>query len=304
MTTPTEGTPIRVLLADDSAADIELAVVELERSGLIASYDSVQTAEEFKRCLAGGSYDIVLSDYRMPGWTGLDALRMIKKAGLGIPLILVTGTLGDENAVDCVKLGVADYVLKQNLSRLPFAVRRALQESRARHERQLVEERFAELAENTSDVFFVVEGAFQKTLYVNPAYERVWQQSRQRIYEDAQAFLAPIPDEDRAAVVASMERAVRGVDNGEIEFRLHWPDGQVRWMFAHPVPIRDEHGNVRRVSGIVRDITERKRAEQLLRESEERYRTLTDASFDGIAVSMDGILVRPIEGTPRCSAMQ
>src|SRR3954469_18104040 len=96
--------PIRVLIADDSPVDVELAVLGLERAGIVAAVDVVETAEDFSARLQGGAYDVVLSDYRMPGWTGLDALRLIKEAGLDTPLILITGTLGDENAVDCVKL--------------------------------------------------------------------------------------------------------------------------------------------------------------------------------------------------------
>jgi len=143
-----DGTdPIRVLIADDSQADVELALLGLERAGIRAVADIVETAEEFRARLESGTYDVVLSDYRMPGWTGLDALRLIKEAGLDTPLILITGTLGDENAVDCVKLGVADYVLKQNLTRLPLAVQRAMKDARDGAERRATVERLRESEE-------------------------------------------------------------------------------------------------------------------------------------------------------------
>ncbi|MEO8619817.1 MAG: response regulator [bacterium] len=138
---------IRVLIADDSQMDVELVLLGLERGGIVASADVVDTPEEFSARLKSGTYDIVLSDYRMPGWTGLDALRLVKEAGLDTPLIMITGTLGDENAVDCVKLGVADYVLKQNLSRLPLAVRRALKDAHEAAERKATVEHLRESEE-------------------------------------------------------------------------------------------------------------------------------------------------------------
>src|SRR6202012_449275 len=102
--------------------------------GIKFSADTVAAEEAFIARLECRNYDLILSDYRIPGWTGVEAFRFLKKSGKDIPFILVTGTLGEELAVDLIKEGVADYILKDRLARLPLAVRRTLQEKITRDE--------------------------------------------------------------------------------------------------------------------------------------------------------------------------
>jgi len=152
------------------------------------------------------------------------------------------------------------------------------------------EERFRQLADNIKEVFFVMDAQYQETLYISPAYETIWGRSCRSLYENPQAFLEPVAPEDQARLFASIARIQQGEDPGEIEYRVVRPDGEVRWVLGHAVPIRDEHGGVYRISGVALDITERRRAEEALRESEERFRKLAEASFDAIAVSADGLV--------------
>ena len=132
---PAESPRIRVLMLEHEAADIELASQTLSREGVPVDLDVAKTKPEFEEKLNANSYDLVLADYRLPGWTGLDALSEIQRKGLNLPLVLVTGTLGEEKAVECIKMGVADYVLKNQLNRLPIAIRRALEQKALRDER-------------------------------------------------------------------------------------------------------------------------------------------------------------------------
>ena len=152
------------------------------------------------------------------------------------------------------------------------------------------EERFRQLADNIKEVFFVMDAQYRETLYISPAYETIWGRSCRSLYENPQAFLEPVAPEDQARLFASIARIQQGEDPGEIEYRVVRPDGEVRWVLGHAVPIRDEHGGVYRISGVALDITERRRAEEALRESEERFRKLAEASFDAIAVSADGLV--------------
>jgi PAS domain S-box-containing protein len=117
--------PLRILIAEDSRDDLELTIRELKRSGLEVEIDSVSSREAFAEKLRSQTVDMVLSDYRMPGWTGMDAFSEIVKSGQDVPMILVTGTLGDLKAVECIQIGIADYVLKQQIGRLPMAILRA-----------------------------------------------------------------------------------------------------------------------------------------------------------------------------------
>jgi two-component system cell cycle sensor histidine kinase/response regulator CckA len=129
-------TPLRVLILEDNPRDVELIVQELKKAGFQPQADLVETQDEFAARLESNNYDLILSDYRIPTWSGVEAFYMLKRSGKNIPFILVTGTLGEEAAVDLIKEGVADYILKDRLVRLPLAVRRVLQEKATRDERE------------------------------------------------------------------------------------------------------------------------------------------------------------------------
>ncbi len=131
---------IRVLVVEDSLPDAEVCLEELQRAGFELFADVVSTREEFTPRLDAGSYDVILADYRLVGWTAMDALAEVQQRGKDIPFLLVTGSLGEEAAVECLKQGVSDYVLKDRLARLPLAVRRALEEKTQRGERARAEQ--------------------------------------------------------------------------------------------------------------------------------------------------------------------
>jgi PAS domain S-box-containing protein len=129
----------RVLYAEDSPLDARLSCRQLEQAGYQPVIDIVATAGEFEKALRENSYDVVLADYNLPGWSGMAALETLQQTGRDIPFILVTGTVGEEMAVECIKRGATDYVLKDRPARLPLAIERALEEKRIREERRLVE---------------------------------------------------------------------------------------------------------------------------------------------------------------------
>jgi len=129
-----------VLFFEDCAEDIELCLRTLTAAGFDVKSDVVSALDEFIHRVRTVPYDVILSDYRMPCVTGMDVFESMKSEGIDTPFILVTGSLGDEKAVECLKRGVADYVLKDRLARLPVAVRRAREEERLRVERVRAEE--------------------------------------------------------------------------------------------------------------------------------------------------------------------
>ena len=162
--------------------------------------------------------------------------------------------------------------------------------SKAEVERALSEKRFRQVAENMTEVFFVMDPWFRETLYINPAYERIWGRSCQSLHDNPSSFLEPIAAEDRPAVIEKLDRIVEGDDPGDIEFRIVHDDGSVRWILAHAVPVRNPQGEVYCISGVALDITERRKAADALGESRTRYQNLTEASFDGIVISQDDII--------------
>ena len=137
---PHGGVPLRALILEDRPEDAELSLHTLRTAGFAVAADVVSRLDLLKQRLQTGSYEVVLSDYALPDGTGMDAFEIAKAHGAEIPFVLVTGSLGDERAVECLKQGVSDYVLKDRLARLPSAVERALQEKRLREERARAEE--------------------------------------------------------------------------------------------------------------------------------------------------------------------
>ena len=132
--------PLRILHIENVANDAELCRLELTRAGFTPDTDVVETLEDFRRHVSLKPYDVILADYNLPGWRGTEAIPYLRQERRDVPLILVTGSLGEEAAVEGIKSGAADYVLKGNLVRLPVAVRRALEENAVRRARADAEE--------------------------------------------------------------------------------------------------------------------------------------------------------------------
>ena len=146
--------PIRVLILEDSVTDAELEVRGLRHAGFEPEWTVVETEEDFLRNLHGG-VDLVLSDNNMPRMHAFRALELLKESGLDIPFIIISGTIGEETAVEAMRLGAADYLLKDRLGRLGPAVKAVLDRHRLQRERiaaeQILEEserRFREMLEN------------------------------------------------------------------------------------------------------------------------------------------------------------
>jgi signal transduction histidine kinase len=138
---------LRALLVEDNSADAELVLRELRHSGFELSWDWVQTPFEFRERIRARCPDVVLADYNLGHWRGMETLDILREENLDVPLILVSGALGDVTAVECIKQGATDYVLKDSLARLPVSIYRALQEKRLREERTRAQENLARQAE-------------------------------------------------------------------------------------------------------------------------------------------------------------
>ncbi|HXJ96403.1 MAG TPA: PAS domain S-box protein [Terriglobia bacterium] len=260
---------LRLLMIEDDVTDVELALHELKRAGLEVEVEVIQTPDELDECLDKASYDAVLSDYKLPGWTGLDAAVLLRKRKFYIPFILVSGILGDEAAVDCIKQGISDVVLKDHLSRLPLALDRALQEQEMRRARAWAEnevrqreKRFRALIENSSDGIALV-GPDGRFLPSTPATGAALGWSP----DDVQGcnlfeFVHPEDLSNAATVFAD----VLGDPSRAIPFQLRcrnhdgswrWAEGVGRNLLADP--------SVQAVVIHYRDITERKEQESEIR---------------------------------------
>ena len=134
-----DASRIGVLLLEDSILDAELVTHALRREIPAIDVIRVATREQYVAALSAPQFDAILSDFSLPGWDGMEALAIARAAVPALPFLFVSGVLGEENAVDSLRLGATDYVLKHRLGRLAAALRRALSESREQRERQAAE---------------------------------------------------------------------------------------------------------------------------------------------------------------------
>jgi len=187
--------PLKVLLVEDSPDDAELVLAALRRGGLEAEAERVDTAAAMAAALERQDWDLVLSDYRMPGFTGMDALRLVQAAALDIPFVLVTGAIGEEAAVAAMKGGAHGYVLKHNLAGLCQVVERELKDGAARRAQRQAkedlarsEERYRALFEHSPIPMEVMDYSLVQGRFL---------QWRQEGVRDVRAFLAQHPEEVR-----------------------------------------------------------------------------------------------------------
>ena len=145
---------LRVLIVENAPDDVELVIDHLQEAGFAVTAESVESADEMTRALREREWDAIISDFLMPAFTGLDALQIAKEFELGIPFVIVSGSIGEDIAVQAMRAGADDYIMKDRMGRLGAAVERALQDSRMRRERKQMQEdlrRQAEELRNKAD---------------------------------------------------------------------------------------------------------------------------------------------------------
>ena len=273
--------PVKVLIVEDSEDDAKLGLRALRRGGFEPMHRRVQTAADLKTALSQERWDAVISDFQMPGFTGMDALNIFRSTGLDIPFILVSGTIGEEIAVEAMKAGASDYLMKASLVRLAPALERELKETQMRAARRRdqhaladSEKRFRQLAENIRDMFFLVDADSNRMLYVSPAYEEIWGRSCESLYANSESWTEAIHPDDRASTNEKYKnRMLTGVFN--YEYRIVRPDGSIRWIESRGFPVRDDAGTLVRIAGVAEDITERKWAEIRIKRLNRVYAVLS-----------------------------
>ncbi len=281
-----KDTSIRVLMVEDSEDDALLTIRVLKKGGYEPVYERVETAAAMKKALKEKQWDIILCDYSLPKFSGPSAIALLKKTNIDIPLIMVTGTIGEATAVECMRLGAQDYIMKGNLSRLCPAIARELEDAEVRKKEKQIEEklryeeqRFRAFVENSSDIITLVnlEGI---VTYVNPALEKVLGfKPEERI--GANGFELVHPDDIK--FLADAFNTLSTDTNAPViegSVRLCHKDGS--WRTLEGVGSNLINNNV--VEAIVinyRDITDRKQSEESLRQSEEKYRTILKEIQEG-----------------------
>ena len=269
-----EAKALHVLYLEDNPNDCELVAHALKADGLNCEFTLVVTGADFKSALEARAFDLIFSDFSIPGFCGTSALRLARETTPETPFVFVSGTIGEERAVEGMRSGATDYVLKNHLSRLGSVVRRAMRESQDRRERQKVKEQlqlFRSLIDRTNDAIEIIDPETGLILDVNEQACRAHGYTREEYLSltlpELVPSLAARPwDEIRETLRASGSRLV------ESEHRRK--DGSV-----FPVEVRVtyiQHDQEAYILAIARDITERNKAEAALQDSEERFRQIAE----------------------------
>ena len=262
---------LRVLFVEDLPTDVKLCVRELKKAGFEVTEDVVQTCEAFLERIRAIPYDIILSDQRLPKWTGTEALECLQHEGKDIPFILVTGTLGEEAAVECIKKGASDYVLKDRLARLPVAIRQALEEKIARERQTRMEQ---ELRESEERYALAAQGANDglwdwdlksNQIYFSPRWKSMLGFEQNEIGNSPEEWFTRVHPKDLEHLKTKITAHLGGpVHHLQHEYRMLHKNGSYRWMFVRGLAVRNPEGRAARMAGSLTDITERKGAEKRL----------------------------------------
>jgi PAS domain S-box-containing protein len=261
--------PLQVLLLEDVAMDAELVQFELERAGLAAELRRVDSREAFVLALGEFRPDVILSDFSLPQFDGMRALELARAWGKTVPFIVVTGSINEETAVQCMKAGATDYVLKSNLARIGPAIRIALERERERGERARAQ---AALRRSEADLRTIFDNTSQALILLDP-------EGRVRLYNSAAARSEERLDSRigigthvAALKLVSEESLRRALARERFSVEAAPGDGSARFDINY-APVCDDQDSVIGVCVSAVDITERRRMDEHLRRAERMQAT-------------------------------
>jgi PAS domain S-box-containing protein len=270
------NTTLRLLLVEDSKGDANLIVLELQDSGYDPEFERVDTPEAFSAALSRQTWDVIICDYFLPRFSGLDALAMVQESDLDLPFIIVSGVIGEDVAVAAIKSGAYDYVMKDNLARLGPAVHRALQEAEERRARKRSEEAlqkqraFLQQVIDINPLFIFAKDREGRFTLANEAFAKAYGATVEALLGKTDADFNPSQNivkryrrEDLAVIESNQELIVP-------EDRVVNIHGEELWRHTIKRPIVDEDGRVGQVLGVVIDITDLKRVQQRLAEARDQ----------------------------------
>ncbi|MFH2065617.1 MAG: response regulator [Pseudomonadota bacterium] len=259
---------IRVLHLEDDRADAELVQAMLAEAGLVCRITLAQTRDEFETALRNGGTDIIIADYRLPAYDGLSALKLSRQLNPDIPFIFVSGTMGEEVAIEGLTQGATDYVLKQNLSRLVSAVKRALQEARNARARKQAEESLRKLsrAVEQSPTSIIITDTAGNIEYTNPKFMEVTGYTKNEVLGKNPRFLQS--GEMSKEVYHQMWATITSGKIWQGEFYNRKKNGELYWESASISPIFDASHTITHFVAVKEDISERKRLENQLHQAQ------------------------------------
>ena len=264
---------VSILFVEDLVSDAELAKLEITRG--LADWDlslrflTTDNWEGFLDAISTFKPTLIVSDFMMPGFSGMEVIELTLEHAPNIPVIILTGSINEETAVECMKAGATDYVIKEHISRLPFAVKDAIkrkkeEELRTSAERALEESerKFRLIAEKASDLIYRIElYPEQKFSYVSPSSTKLIGYTPEDHYANPNLGFELVHPDDREKLRDLLEH----VDGSPLVLRWIKKNREVVWAEQLNVPIYDIDGRLIAIEGIARDVTERQKANEALK---------------------------------------
>ena len=289
------GSPpaLKILILEDEPTDAELMQRELRQAGLEFTARRVDTRVGFVEALETFAPDIVLADYKLPDFSGAEALAHVRCVRPEVPVVIVTGQLGDEAAIELLHGGARDYVLKSNLLRLPSSVERAIaveQGIRARKSAEAALRESNTMLQTTERLAHI--GGFDWDIVSG---RLLWSEETYRMFglapgefvPSVSRFIGCIYPDDRRRVQEAIDASVTRNAPYNVEFHIQRPDKAERVIRARGEIISDENGQPVRITGTSQDVTEQKHAERQIVEDEAKFRSLVEQNVAGIFIIRD-----------------
>jgi hypothetical protein len=266
--------PLRVLIVEDSDDDAEMLHRALRRAGFDVIHRQVQSADTMREALLHEPWDLVISDFSMPQFSAVAALSILQQTSIDVPLIIVSGTIGEDRAVEAMRHGACDFLTKAQLARLGPAIERELREADRRRARRAAEQA---LVESGARARFALEAAGVGTWETDLATgETRWSPLLEQLHGlpaggftgTFEAFIGLLDHGDRQRVRDEMARAFRDGDDSHLEYRVTWPDGSVHWIAGLGRTVVGADGQPTKAAGIGLDVSSRKQLEEQFRQAQ------------------------------------
>jgi PAS domain S-box-containing protein len=292
------STPLKILIIEDNKNDVDLLQRELKKSGFIFTAEIVETRKAYENALDNFKPDIILSDYHLPSFDGATAFLIKQKKCPSIPFIIVSGAIGEENAVELIKNGVTDYTIKDRLFTLPPKITRSLKEAEEKKENREANERFSLATCASNDIIYEWK-INDDAVWRNDAYYNLLGIKKEKEWLDLASWTNSIHPDDHASVTKSLNAFFQSKEIfWTSEYRFLDNKGKVYCFTDRGYLLRDQNGKPFRMIGAVADITNLKnhiiQLKEMLFMTSHRVR-VPIANILGLSDTLDESITDPTE---------